>query len=50
MIDLAKEIPSEPDYVYDPVHLTEKASKLAAEVISQQLEPLAKARLAIVSH
>ena len=45
VVDLAREIPAEPDYVYDPVHLTEKASKLAAQVISKQLEPLAKARL-----
>ena len=47
VVDLAKEIPSQPDYVYDPVHLTEKASKLAAEVISRELTPLAKARLEI---
>ena len=37
VVDLAKEIPSEPDYVYDPVHLTEKASKLAARVISRAI-------------
>ncbi len=47
VVDLAREIPAEPDYVYDPVHLTEKASKLAAEVISRELTPLAKARLEI---
>jgi hypothetical protein len=45
VIDLARDIPSEPKYVYDPVHLTEKASKLAARIISQQLEPLARERL-----
>ena len=47
VVDLAREIPAEPDYVYDPVHLTEKASKLAAQVISRELTPLAKARLEI---
>ncbi len=47
VVDLAKEIPAEPDYVYDPVHLTEKASKLAAQIISRELTPLVKARLEI---
>jgi GDSL-like lipase/acylhydrolase family protein len=46
VVDLARDIPSEPDYVYDPVHLTEKASKLAAQVISRDLAPLVTARLA----
>ena len=45
VIDLAWEIPSEPKYVYDPVHLTEKASKLAAQIISRDLEPIARKRL-----
>jgi hypothetical protein len=45
VIDLAREIPSDPKYVYDPVHLTEKASKLAAQIISQELTPLARERL-----
>ena len=45
VIDLAREIPSEPEYVYDPVHLTERASKLAARIISQELTPLARERL-----
>ena len=45
VVDLAREIPSEPQYVYDPVHLTERASKLAAQIISQKLEPLARQRL-----
>jgi hypothetical protein len=45
VVDLAREIPSEPKYVYDPVHLTERASKLAAQIISQKLEPLARERL-----
>ena len=47
VVDLAREIPSEPEYVYDPVHLTERASKLAAQVISRELAPLVKERLAI---
>ena len=47
VVDLAREIPADPDYVYDPVHLTEKASKLAAQIISRELTPLAKARLDI---
>jgi hypothetical protein len=45
VVDLAREIPSEPKYIYDPVHLTERASKLAAQLISQKLEPLARERL-----
>jgi hypothetical protein len=45
VIDLARDIPSEPKYVYDPVHLTEKASKLAARIISRELEPLAREKL-----
>jgi len=45
VIDLARDIPAEPQYVYDPVHLTEKASKLAARIISRELEPLARKKL-----
>jgi hypothetical protein len=45
VVDLAREIPSEPKFVYDPVHLTERASKLAAQIISIKLAPLAQARL-----
>jgi hypothetical protein len=47
VVDLAREIPSESEYVYDPVHLTERASKLAAQVISRELAPLVKARLQV---
>jgi lysophospholipase L1-like esterase len=47
VIDLARDIPSEPQYVYDPVHLTEKASKLAARIISRELEPLAREKLQV---
>jgi lysophospholipase L1-like esterase len=45
VVDLAREIPAEPEYVFDPVHLTERASKLAAQVISRELTPMVKARL-----
>jgi hypothetical protein len=46
VVDLAEEIPAEEKYVYDPVHLTERASKLAAQIISRELEPLVRKRLA----
>ena len=45
VIDLSREIPSDPNYVYDPVHLTERGSKLAAEIISRELKPLVQERL-----
>jgi lysophospholipase L1-like esterase len=45
VVDLAREIPSEPKYVSDVVHLTERGSKLTARIISRDLEPLVKARL-----
>jgi hypothetical protein len=45
VVDLARDIPPEPKYVSDVVHLTERASKLAARIISRELEPLVKARL-----
>ncbi len=45
VVDLARDIPPEPKYVSDVVHLTERASKLAAQIISRELEPLVKARL-----
>ena len=47
VVDLAREIPSEPEYVYDPVHLTERASKLAARVISRELMTLVEERLQV---
>jgi len=46
VVDLAREIPAVETHVYDVVHLTERASKMAAQIICRQLEPLAKARLA----
>ncbi len=45
VIDLARDIPPEPKFIHDPVHFTERGSKLAAEVICTQLKPLAAARL-----
>jgi hypothetical protein len=45
VIDLAREVPPEPEYIHDPVHFTERGSKLAAGIICKKLEPLAAARL-----
>jgi hypothetical protein len=45
VIDLAREIPPEPKYIHDPVHFTERGSRLAAGIICKKLEPLAAARL-----
>ncbi len=45
VIDLAREIPPEAKYLHDPVHLTERGSKMAADIICRRLEPLAAARL-----
>ncbi len=45
VVDLAREIPPEPKYVSDVVHLTERGSKMAARLISRDLEPVVKARL-----
>jgi len=42
VVDLAREIPPAPAYIYDPVHLTERGSKLAAQVISRELEPVVR--------
>lgn len=42
MIDLAKYIPAEPDFLYDHYHYTAKGSLSAAEYISQHLLPLLK--------
>ena len=46
VVDLAQEIPSVATNVYDVVHLTERASKQAAQIICRKLKPLAEARLA----
>jgi hypothetical protein len=40
VIDLANLIPQDSKYIYDVVHLNTKGSQLAAQVISDQLQPL----------
>jgi len=45
VVDLAREILPEQRFIHDPVHLTERGSKLAADIISRELEPVVKSRL-----
>jgi hypothetical protein len=40
VIDLANLIPQDSQYIYDVVHLNTKGSQLAAQIISNQLQPL----------
>lgn len=40
VIDLARLVPQESQYMYDVVHLNTAGSKLAAQIISDQLQPL----------
>ena len=40
VIDLARQIPQDRDYIYDCVHFTDKGSVKAAEIISSNLAPL----------
>jgi len=40
VIDLAKAIPKQPELIYDSYHYTAKGAALAADTISQQLQPL----------
>jgi hypothetical protein len=40
VIDLANSIPQDSQYIYDVVHLNSKGSQLAAQIISDQLQPL----------
>ncbi|MCL4503140.1 MAG: SGNH/GDSL hydrolase family protein [Deltaproteobacteria bacterium] len=42
VIDLARLIPQESQYMYDVVHLNTTGSKLAARLISEQLRPVVK--------
>jgi hypothetical protein len=42
VIDLAREIPQENDFMYDIVHYTEKGARRTAEIISDRLAPLMK--------
>ena len=40
VIDLAALIPQDKQYMYDVVHLNTRGSQLAAQVISERLQPL----------
>lgn len=42
VIDLARRIPPERRYIYDTVHLNDAGCRLAAEIISEQLQPLTR--------
>lgn len=42
VIDLARQVPQEKEYLYDVVHLTDQGSKLAAHIIHQELIKLIK--------
>ncbi|MGD0829283.1 MAG: hypothetical protein ABSA09_14560, partial [Desulfobaccales bacterium] len=44
VIDLARLIPREAKYMYDVVHVNTAGSRLAAQIISEQLLPLAKSK------
>jgi hypothetical protein len=41
VIDLAALIPQDKQYMYDVVHLNTRGSQLAAQLISDRLQPLA---------
>jgi len=45
VVDLAREVLPEQRFIHDPVHLTERGSKLAADIISRELEPVVVSRL-----
>jgi lysophospholipase L1-like esterase len=40
VIDLAKEIPQEQEYIYDSVHLNDTGSRLAAQIITRELKKI----------
>jgi len=40
VIDLAKKIPPEKDFLFDAIHLTDQGSKLAATIIEAELRPI----------
>jgi lysophospholipase L1-like esterase len=40
VIDLANLIPQDPEYIYDLVHLNTRGSRLAAQEVSERLQPL----------
>lgn len=39
VIDLAKEIPPEKEFLFDAIHLTDQGSKVAAQIIQEALRP-----------
>ena len=45
VVDLDREILPERRFIHDPVHLTERGSKLAAKIISRELKPLVQEKL-----
>ncbi len=45
LIDLAREIPQEKEYMYDTVHYTEYGSVKIAHLVSEQLQPIVKSLL-----
>lgn len=45
LVDLAREIPPEKEYLYDVVHFTELGSRRVAEIVAAKLEPLVAAKL-----
>ena len=40
VIDLAKKIPPEKEFLFDAIHLTDQGSKLAAQIIQEALRPM----------
>jgi hypothetical protein len=45
VIDLAKEIPQENEFMYDIVHYTDKGARKVAEIISDRLKPVVSTRI-----
>jgi hypothetical protein len=45
VIDLARDIPPEKEYMYDVVHFTDRGSARVAEILTERLGPLIKGRL-----
>jgi hypothetical protein len=45
VIDLAKEIPPENEFMYDPVHYTDKGARKIADIVSDRLKPLVNTRI-----
>ena len=45
LIDLAREIPPEKEYLYDVVHFTEPGSRRVAAIVAEKLEPVVAAKL-----